>query len=45
VCTIVFGLLAPVNDYREALLWAGALALLAAGWSLRLPEDGDPVIR
>src|SRR4029453_9293433 len=22
-CTIVFGLLAPVNDYREALLWAG----------------------
>jgi MFS family permease len=45
VCTIAFGLLAPVNDYREALLWAGALALLAAGWSLRLPEDGDPVIR
>ena len=45
VGTVVFGLLAPVNDYREALLWAGALALLAAGWSLRLPEDGDSVIR
>lgn len=39
VCTIVFGLLAPVNDYREALLWAGALALVAAGWSWRLPDD------
>jgi MFS family permease len=39
VCTIVFGLLAPVNDYREALLWAGVLALVAAGWSLRLPDE------
>ena len=39
VCTIVFGLLAPVNDYREALLYAGALALFAAAWSWRLPED------
>ncbi|MFL5619575.1 MAG: MFS transporter [Gemmatimonadaceae bacterium] len=39
VCTIVFGLLAPVNDYREALLWAGALALLASAWSWRLPKD------
>jgi MFS family permease len=39
VCTIVFGLLAPVNDYREALLWAGALALVAAGWSWRLPNE------
>ncbi len=39
VCTLVFGLYAPVNDYREALLWAGALALVAAAWSWRLPED------
>ena len=39
VCTIVFGLLAPVNDYREALLWAGALALVASAWSWGLPED------
>jgi MFS family permease len=38
-CTIVFGLLAPVNDYREALLWAGALSLVAAAWSWRLPDD------
>ena len=40
VCTLVFGLLAPVNDYREALLYAGALALVAAAWSTGLPE-GD----
>jgi MFS family permease len=39
VCTLVFGLLAPVNDYREALLWAGALALVAAAWSWVLPGD------
>ena len=39
VCTLVFGLLAPVNDYREALLWAGALALVAAAWSWRLPDE------
>lgn len=39
VCTLVFGLYAPVNDYREALLWAGALALVAAAWSWMLPED------
>ena len=39
VCTIVFGLLAPVNDYREALLYAGALALVAAAWSWQLPEE------
>ena len=43
VCTLVFGLLAPVNDYREALLYAGALALVAAAWSWGLPEgDGRP---
>jgi hypothetical protein len=34
----VFGLLAPVNDYREALLYAGGLTLLAAGFAMRLPE-------
>ncbi|MDB4882093.1 MAG: nanT 1 [Gemmatimonadetes bacterium] len=38
VCTIVFGLLAPVNDYRVALLYAGALLLIAAVWSWWLPE-------
>jgi MFS family permease len=39
ICTLVFGMLAPVNDYREALLWAGALALVAAAWSWALPSD------
>jgi predicted MFS family arabinose efflux permease len=39
VCTVVFGLLAPVNDYRVALLWAGGLLLASAAWSLLLPED------
>ena len=39
VCTLVFGLLAPVNDYREALLYAGALALAAAAWSWWLPNE------
>jgi MFS family permease len=38
VCTLVFGLYAPVNDYREALLYAGALSLIAATWSWWLPE-------
>ena len=38
VCTLVFGLFAPVNDYRGALLYAGALLLLAAGWSWWLPD-------
>jgi MFS family permease len=40
VCTIVFGLLAPVNEYREALLWAGGLTLVAAAWSWGLPQEG-----
>ena len=39
VCTLVFGLFAPVRDYRGALLWAGALALLAATWSWWLPAE------
>ncbi|MEO8564091.1 MAG: MFS transporter [bacterium] len=38
VCTLVFGLFAPVNDYREALLYAGALLIIAAVWSWWLPE-------
>jgi MFS family permease len=38
VCTIVFGLLAPVNDYRVALLFAGAILLVAAIWAWWLPE-------
>jgi hypothetical protein len=38
VCTLVFGLFAPVNDYREALLWAGALLIVSAVWSWWLPE-------
>jgi MFS family permease len=41
VCTLVFGLLAPVNDYRGALLYAGGLTLLAAAFALRLPERGS----
>ena len=39
VCTLVFGLYAPVNDYRGALLYAGALLLVAAVWSWWLPES------
>ena len=39
VCTLVFGLLAPVNDYRGALMYAGGLTLLAAVVALRLPGD------
>jgi MFS family permease len=38
-CTIIFGLLAPVNDYRGALMYAGGLLLLAAVWSWWLPEQ------
>jgi len=40
VCTVVFGLLAPVNDYRVALLYAGALSLAAALCSWWLPAHG-----
>jgi MFS family permease len=40
VCTVVFGLLAPVNDYRSALLYAGVLLLAAAAWSWWLPDRG-----
>ena len=34
----VFGLLAPVNDYRVALLWAGGILMVASIWALWLPE-------
>ncbi len=37
VGSVVFGLLAPVGDFRGALLWTGGLALAAAASSLWLP--------
>lgn len=37
VASVVFGLLAPVGDFRGALLWAGLIALGAAVSSLWLP--------
>jgi MFS family permease len=40
--SVVFGLLAPVGDFRVALLCSGALALAAATWSWWLP-DTEPV--
>jgi MFS family permease len=39
--SLVFGWLAPVGDYRVALLAASVLLLLAAAWSLRLPAGAD----
>jgi MFS family permease len=39
--TVLFGLLAPVGDFRMALLADGVLFLLAAGLALTLPEQGD----
>lgn len=39
VAQIVFGLLAPVDNLRGALLWSSALALIATVWALRLPEE------
>lgn len=41
--SVVFGLLAPVGDFRVALLWSGALALAAATWSWRLLPDTEPI--
>jgi MFS family permease len=35
--SLVFGLLAPVGDFRGALLWAGVIALAAAVAALWLP--------
>jgi MFS family permease len=37
--SLIFGWLAPVGDYRTALLCAGAPVLGAALWTLRLPDD------
>lgn len=36
--TVFFGLLAPVGDFRIALLWVGALPLAAAVVATTLPE-------
>ena len=37
--SLIFGLFAPVGDYRTALLSASVLALAAALWTFRLPAD------
>lgn len=39
VASIVFGWLAPVGDFRTALLWSSLLALAAAVWAFWLPEE------
>ncbi len=41
VASIVFGLFAPVNDMRIALLYSSYLALAAAVWGFWLPADAD----
>lgn len=38
VASVVFGLFAPVGDFRGALLWASAIALLTALCSCWLPD-------
>jgi hypothetical protein len=38
VASVVFGLFAPVGDFRGALLWSGGIGLAAALCSLWLPE-------
>jgi len=45
--TVLFGFLAPLGNFRVALLWAGALFGLAACVALSLPDllpaqDGTP---
>jgi predicted MFS family arabinose efflux permease len=40
VATIIFGLKATVGDFRTALLVSSTLALAAALWAWKLPEDG-----
>lgn len=37
--SVIFGWIAPVNDYRSALLWSSALAIFAAIVSVLLPEQ------
>jgi MFS family permease len=39
--TVLFGLLAPVGDFRVALLLDGVLFLAAAGVALTMPDPGD----
>ena len=39
VASIIFGWLAPVGDFRTALLYSSLLALAAALWSFWLPEE------
>ncbi len=39
VASVVFGWLAPVGDFRTALLWSGVIGIVAAVASLTLPED------
>jgi predicted MFS family arabinose efflux permease len=41
--TVFFGLLAPIGDFRLALLWAGALPLAAAAVAMTLPEGEGAV--
>jgi MFS family permease len=38
--TVLFGLLAPVGDFRQALLLDGFLFLAAAALALTLPDPG-----
>jgi uncharacterized membrane protein YeaQ/YmgE (transglycosylase-associated protein family) len=40
VAAVVFGLFAPVGDFRTALLWSSTLALAAAIAAAWLPQDG-----
>lgn len=39
VASIIFGWLAPVGDFRTALLYSSLLALAAAVWAFWLPEE------
>lgn len=39
VASVVFGLLAPVGDFRGALLWSSTLALASAACAITLPEE------
>ena len=39
LASIVFGWLAPIGDFRTALLYSSLLAIAAAIWSVWLPDD------
>ena len=39
LASVIFGWLAPVGDFRTALLYSSLLALAAAVWAWWLPED------